>query len=645
MKCFIDDFNLVRIESDEYIYEIKILDEELTHLKNEGYSQYFKSSKEIPLHIVDRIKINGKHYPLNIGLVTLTDHFEKKYRYDGFLGNKYHKEYTEFAVFSPVAKEISVVIENEKHQMEFKDSVWYTRIDGDLELKNYVYEVRLVDAYQFVIDPYAIAGNNDYSTIIDISKTVELINKPIVFKNHLKSVIYEAHIRDLTTFLDLDNKGTYLGLTEKSSALGNISVLDYVKKLGITHIQLLPVQDFIGVDDFNKDKAYNWGYNPQQYFVLEGWFSSEPANPYTRINEFKKLVDYAHKIKLGVNIDVVYNHVYQRGMFPYDKLVPGYFFRHDKTFKPTNSSFVGNDVETRNYMVRRLIIDSLKYFSETFKLDGFRFDLMGLLDLETMKEIEKELKVINPSILLYGEGWNMDNALKSSERSNINNNILFPYYGHFNDYYRNIMKGNLHTDELGYAFGNSDHLSDVKRVILGSKNIFKNPQQSLNYIECHDNLTFYDQMILAGISSENLKDFQDFANHALALSKGMIFYHAGQEFYRTKQLVENSYNSNDEINGIRWDFGNEVIDLKKIIKIRNRYLNKKGEALAIEKRDNLLLYTIKNDKNTIICYLKNDYLENVIHENGSLLFKSKDAINQTNDIIVNKPGVYIFLRK
>src|SRR5690554_2445978 len=639
MQIFIDDYNLVRIESSAYIYDVNLLGEKLNFVEIKGNFQYFKTKDVIPLHIADKIYINHKEYNLQIGLVTIKEDFNKRYQYDGVLGVIYTKKHTTFKVFSPVAKEMFVVIDDIKHQMEYENPIWKIKLEGDFLDKKYYYLVRINNTFERVIDPYAKAGTDQYSVVINVRNTNKQTSDFLPFKNHEEAIIYEAHIRDLTYNLTVLEKKNYLGLINPSKELKK-PVLNYIKDLGMTHIQLLPIQDFYEVDINDKDKQYNWGYNPKQYFTLSSWYSSKPNDHYEKINEFKKVVDYAHSINLGVNIDVVYNHVYERGLFPYDKLVPGYFYRHDKNYQPTNSSFVGNDVETTNYMVRKLIIDSLVYLTKTFKIDGYRFDLMGLMDIETMLKIEKELKKINPRIMLYGEGWNMDNALEPSLRSNMNNNKLFKSYAHFNDQYRNIMRGEQYNkNERGYLSGNNKHIKRVPDLLKGSKNMFKTIKQTINYVECHDNHTLNDQMILAGVDKKDIKIYQDFANHVIAISKGIAFYHAGQELYREKDLINDSYNKPDSINSIKWKIPNSITKFKEIIKIRKQYLNKDNKIYNVKIDNNLIIINVDNKLNI---YLKNDFTKNSINEKNELIFNSQAYNKPNGNYELLMPGVYIF---
>ncbi|WP_162146836.1 alpha-amylase family glycosyl hydrolase [Acholeplasma granularum] len=650
MKAFIDDLQLIRIESIEYIYDIRINGYEISWYKNQEQNQYFKSNKEIDLHIADTIYINHHAYPLNIGLVTLKNSFEKKYRYDGPLGAVYTKESTKFYVYSPVAKEVFVLVDDKAYPMTYLEGgTWFREVLGNLEDKTYIYNVRLVDQFVLAKDPYTLASDLNNSVIINPEKLYKQKTEHIKLNKYTDAVIYEGMIRDLTIDLDVEDKGTFLGVTQHSNKLGQ-SVLSYIKNLGMTHFQVLPVYDFYGVDDINKDLYYNWGYNPMQYFALEGWLSKDPNNPYTRINEFRYLVDTAHDLGLGVNMDVVYNHVYERSLFPYDLFVPGYFYRHDKHYKQTHSAFLENDIETTNYMVRRLIIDSLIHFVKNYKIDGFRFDLMGLMDVDTMNEIERVLRKINPNIMLYGEGWNMDNALPKIKRSNMSNQALMKNIGHFNDFYRNLFKGELHTKNLGFATGSKKHLKDVLQALLGSPHIFDTPNKSLNYVECHDNLTLFDTLAFNYDDIKVKQIYQDFANHVIAISQGVPFYHAGQELYRSKKGVENSYKSPDDINQIKWDIPKSVEKFNQILKLRKsykvyRYDFYNNENIDVFLGHEYITYVLKSKTYELTHYLKNDFKEISIPNNGKMIFSSQLVSKKSDQYILSKPGVYIIKRK
>ncbi len=647
MKAFIDELRVIRIETDQYITHISAGDLILSWVKNDNGNQYFKTDKDIDIHEIESINVDGQTIHLHIGLVTLTDAFDKKYQYDGPLGVFYTHFYTDFYLFTPVAREVNLVIGNKTYPTLYQDGVRYVRIHGDLEGKRYYYRVRLEETWYNVKDPYANAQGLAGNYIIDWDKTIQSPKTPIKLKKYVDAVIYEGHVRDMTVNLDVEHKGTFNGLYDHSKHL-NMRVIDYVKHLGITHLQLLPVYDFELVDELKKNKRYNWGYNPSQYFCLEGWYAVDPQDPYDRINAFKTLINEAHQIGLGINMDVVYNHVFNNHTFPYDYLVPGYFYRHDENHKMTDSSYCGNDLETRHYMVRRLIKDSLIQWADVFKVDGFRFDLMGLMDVKTMKDIEVALKKINPSVMLYGEGWNMDNAMKPNERANQHNQSKFKTYAHFNDFFRNTLKGELHSPQPGFSMGNHRLIQRAMTGLIGSPHMFSSPTQSINYVECHDNLTYYDAEVLKGFQVTDLKVSADLAMHMIAISQGIPFYHAGQEFYRTKKGVENSFESPDEINQIIWrDKEEAVTKLKKLLKIRKRFglyrlASYNEEKVSVKKEGKLIVYTLQDDKNMLIHYIKNYFgLESLPLNQGKLIFPSQKALTEERHIYVDQPGIYI----
>ena len=647
MKVFIDGFHQLRIESYNYIETIELRDLKAQFVRSDDHMQFFVTDHPICLHTDDTININGRSYPLEIGLVTLTKEFEAKFRYDGKLGADYHPTDTTFRLFSPVAKAVILVLDGKEYPMAYEEPTWFKTVLGDHDGKPYHFLVRLVDTFAKVKDPYTIACSTTDSYVINWSKTTPIQPSPIRLKKYVDAVIYEGHVRDMTIHLDVESKGVFDGLIEHSKLLKG-SVINHIKKLGMTHLQLLPVFDFEGVDDIHKDKLYNWGYNPSQFLAIEGWYSKDPNDPYDRINAFKKVINHAHRIGLGINMDVVYNHVYQHKTFPFDQIVPGYFYRHNSINKMTDASYCGNDIETRNYMVKKLIIDSLTHFAEHFQIDGFRFDLMGLMDIELMLDIERKLKSIHPSIMLYGEGWNMPTEVPAKMRSNMANQAQFTGYAHFNDFFRNTMKGELHGAGIGYTMGNRHQSNRAMDALLGSPQLFNSPNQSINYVECHDNLTYYDKMLLScGFEDSKFKYCQDLANHLIAIAQGIPFYHAGQEFYRSKKGIENSYNSPDTINQIVWNIKEPAVQqLRRLLKIRKRFALYRQTAYSnsvkVQKEGNLIVYTLENQKDILFHYIKNQQgIEKLPLMGGKLIFPSQKALIDDGHIFIDQPGIYI----
>ncbi|MFA5560983.1 MAG: alpha-amylase family glycosyl hydrolase [Acholeplasmataceae bacterium] len=638
MRIFIDNLKLIRIESNEFIHQIELANNQVHWLKNEGFNQFFRTEKPIRLHQDETIVINGKTYLLEIGIVTLTKEFDRKYRYQGELGVIYGKKESIFRVFSPVAKEVNLIINQTVYPMTYKRSIWEVIVKGDLEYQTYQFQVRLQDQFKLVSDPYAKALTNNLPTVVDLAK----IKRPKKIKKQIEEpIIYEGHARDLTIFLDVENQGKFKGLTEYSETLkGN--VLDYIRKLGPNRLQLLPVFDFEGIDEKDPE-SYNWGYNPKHIFALHSWFQTDKNNPYSVLLDFRNVVTYAHRIGLGINLDVVYNHM----NFRFDDLVPGYYYRHDKNHKMTDDSFCGNDIETERYMVRKLIIDNLKHYVNVFNVDGFRFDLMGLLDIKTLQQSEAELKKINPDIMLYGEGWNMNSALHPARRANMSNEKKLISFGHFNDDYRNFFKGNLDGSSAGYGFGKRLSISKLKQLIKGSKHLFSQSEQSINYVECHDNLTFYDQGIINLYSSKMVRHAQDFVNQIIAISAGVPFYHAGQEQYRSKDNNPNSYRAPDSINGIVWQDNNSKRKLKRILMFRKQFLTNEiiaqGKFIAIE---GLPVFKVDTSAGRFLLIIKNNYFEVMIPKKKWILHFSPEATKiRKHSMLLKYPGVYILRQK
>ena len=382
-------------------------------------------------------------------------------------------------------------------------------------------------------------------------------------KNYLSSIIYEASIKDFTSFFDIEDKSTYSAFTRLD--LKNNKGLDagfsHIKKLGINTIQLMPIFLFGAVDEENKNKFYNWGYNPVLYNTPSGLYSINPNEPYSRINELKKMIDEIHNNNISVVMDVVYNHVFDFNTYPIEILSPGYMFNYDKDAMLTKVSGCKNDVNTKRVFIKRFIINSILYWVNEYKIDGFRFDLMGLIDIDTMNEIERELHLINKNILIYGEGWKMIDDLSYCHMYNdgVNKDISF-----FNDFYRNTIKN--------YLIGNIDKVS-LNNIFTLKNSLFRYPHNSINYIECHDEYTLYDYLKEFKFSEEKNRALALLAESILLLSPGIPFIHSGMEFFRSKNHVRDTYNDNSGINAINWDNLSEYSfnHLKEFINLRQKY--------------------------------------------------------------------------
>jgi len=525
--------------------------------------------------------------PLLLGAVTRSECFDELF-YDptAKLGVTYSTGESIFRIWSPTALKAQIVIYCEDGSRSYyrmkrgNNGVWCYSYKGDLEFGKYRYIITQPKGFKEVTDPYGVAStaNGEYSVVVDMRKTVAIKNeaRPKLLQP-TDAVIYEVSVRDFTVKADLDDglKGKFQGLEQ----------IDYLRDLGVTHIQLLPVFDFEGVDELAPLDAYNWGYNPAQYNVPEGSYATDLINPYTRINDLKSLINALHEKGLGVIMDVVYNHVSNRKTFPFDTLVPNYFYRYDSNGLPTEGSGCGNDVASERGMARKYILDSISFWINEYGIDGFRFDLMGLLDVYTMNEIRKLCDSIDPGILLYGEGWNLNTALADEKKASYYNAHLMPGISHFNDTFRDSIKGpTFEHHKKGLTLGDTGLMGIAQHLLAGSSGRrlgesfkFFSPAQSINYVECHDNHTFWDRARISNFHEDDeiLRKRQLLATAMVIFAQGIPFIHGGQEFFRSKNGVENSYLDNDEINAINWDdvarFRHEIDLFKGYIKIRKAH--------------------------------------------------------------------------
>ncbi len=509
--------------------------------------------------------------------------FTKKYTYKGDdLGNTYSKAKTAFRVWAPTASAVSIATYASADStaasaslVAMKASVngtWTAAINGDKNGLIYTYRVKVDGVTRDAVDPYvrATTVNGLRGVVVDLSKTNPKgwsTKKPAFSGKPSDAVIYELHVRDLSidasSGVKARNAGKFLAFTEpKTSVSGTSTAVASIKDLGVTHVELLPVFDYASVDENNP--SFNWGYDPQNYNVPEGSYSSDPTNPTTRIVEFKSAIQALHTQGLRVNMDVVYNHVFNAPSFSEQQIVPGYFFRTDNNGNLTSGSGCGNDVASERPMVSKFIVDSVKYWATQYNVDGFRFDLMGLMDIDTVTAITAALKKIDKSIIVIAEGWNMG-TLPDKEKAGQMNIDLLPGVSMFNDQLRDGIKGSV-FDKLdqGFATGKTSPTNSVQVGITG--NIYYSgqfaqnwttisPGRSVNYVESHDNLTLADK-ITASVPTANpaqVAQMARFASSIALLAQGLPFIQAGQEFLRSKNGDENSYKSSDAVNSIKWN--------------------------------------------------------------------------------------------
>lgn len=478
---------------------------------------------------------------------------------------------TTFRVFAPTAAQVILHLydapsggQADRFEMARRaGGVWEYVARGDLSGRWYTLsaggpDIRFKPGREF-LDPYARGVTAHGGRGLIVTDATPVADRPDF--PPADAIIYEAHVRDLTISTDsgVAARGLFLGLAEEGTRLpGHPEIatgLDHLVELGINTVQLMPVQDFEN-DESGSD--YQWGYMPVNFNSPDGWFATGRSGP-ERVRELKRLIDALHRKGLKVVMDVVYNHTAEQPpdhVYSFDGLAPGYYYRMNADGSFSNGSGTGNEFRSEAPMARRFLLDSLRYWVTEYKVDGFRFDLLGLIDLETMKRVVAELKAIEPNILLYGEPWTggptpIVPIWKGAQRS--------LGFGVFNDHFRDALKGDLGSGRDGFVTecGQRDR---VRRGFEGSVRDFADrPTESVNYVECHDNQTLWDRLArvtgpMPGVGGAERIRMHRLAGAAVLLARGLPFLHAGQEMLRTKRGEENSYNLPDEINQVLWQW-------------------------------------------------------------------------------------------
>jgi pullulanase len=531
---------------------------------------------------------------------------------DSDLGVFWSKEKMKAKIWAPTAKMVEMRIYNDgntdsllnKIQLNpSENGVWQSETDGDFENRYYTIRVNDGEWLHEVPDIYCrcVGVNGQRGMFFDPIKTNPdnwEIDKGPRFNSPVDAIIYEIHIRDFSISENsgIKNKGKYLGCTEMETTTdeGESTGLSHLKELGITHVHLLPVNDFVTVDEQFPDSKYNWGYDPMHYNAPEGSYSSNPFDGVVRIKELKQMIQAFHAEGIGVIIDVVYNHTYYSRESVFNQTVPGYFYRQKPDGSFANASGCGNEIASERSMVRNYIVNSLKYWITEYHIDGFRFDLMGIFDLETMRIIREELNRLDSGIIIYGEGWIADVSPMPEMYRAVKRNISqLEGIAVFNDDFRDALKGDFgNKRSKGFISGLTLREEAVKFGIVAAvwhpQIIYnyvetsnypwaKQPDQCINYISCHDNYTLWDKLLfsLPRASDEELRQRIKLAGAIILTSQGIPFLHGGIEFCRTKYGNGNSYKSPDSVNQFDWSQKKTYYDVfeyyKKIIRLRKHH--------------------------------------------------------------------------
>ena len=527
----------------------------------------------------------------------------------------YSPQESTFKLWAPTAKLVRLSIYDhgeegkplEKIEMKpSKDGIWSTSIKKDLKGMFYTFQVH--DGTKWLkktpgIWAKAVGVNGNRAAIIDWNETNPAdweSDKAPKLKNFTDIVIYEMHHRDFSIAPNsgIENKGKFLALTECGTKTpdGLSSGIDHLKELGVTHVHLLPSYDFETIDETCLDEnKYNWGYDPKNYNVPEGSYSTNPHDPTCRIREFKQMVQSLHNNGIRVILDVVYNHTYTHDISNFSRTVPGYFYRYNPDGSCSNASGCGNETASEKEMVRHYIVESVKYWAKEYHIDGFRFDLMGIHDIETMNKVKETLAEIDSTIFIYGEGWTASESPLPIEKRAIKTNASqLNNIAVFSDDIRDALKGSVfEKEEAGFASGITEkNIETVKFGIVGAiqhpqidySNILycdtpyaKNPTQVINYVSCHDDLCLIDKLntSVPDASPEELIKFNKLAQTIIFTSQGVPFIRAGEEICHNKKGIHNSFESPDEINQIDWSHKKRYKDVfnyyKNLISLRKEH--------------------------------------------------------------------------
>lgn len=614
--------------------------------------------------------------PLELKKYYSLKEFKNKYIYsERDLGINYSKEKTIFKLWAPTADEVNIRLyatgsdeeTDSKDMGSFKmkrlnKGVWIKEFESDLNGVYYDYRP-IIDGEEYIsADPYAIACgvNGRRSMVLDLNTTnpsgwkedtfgKEKINCPIIYELHIKDFSY-----DKSSGISNKYRGKYLAFTESGTTLNNDKIhptgIDYLKSLGITHVHLLPTFDYASIDESKDDDQFNWGYDPLNYNVPEGSYSTNPFKGEVRIKEFKKMIMALHDSGINVVMDVVYNHTYSLDSW-FQRTVPYYYYRQNDDGTLCNGSGCGNDTASEREMFGNYIKNSILYWIQEYHIDGFRFDLMGLHNVDLMNEIRQEINKLpnGENILIYGEPWAADESLMEGDvipalKKNVDK--LDEGISIFCDSTRDAIKGHVFDGQSpGFVNGGKDFEEDIKSSVKAWCNTDeewqpKSPKQIISYVSAHDNFTLYDKLIeTLRTEKEYLKRDDELIriNKLVAViiftCQGNVFFQAGEEFARTKLGEENSYNLSAELNKINWnrayEYKNLVEYYKGLISLRNKFTafyNKKIENV------NRIRFLPTRTKGVVSYTLKNDIMADDLWKEVCVIYNSTEK-----DIKVNLP--------
>ncbi|MBQ7416210.1 MAG: type I pullulanase [Oscillospiraceae bacterium] len=599
-----------------------------------------------------RLRFHGYDYTIQTNTVYASKRFAKEFTYTGKdLGANWTEEATTFKVWAPTAESVRVAlyhggtagVEDLAETIPMtrgSNGVWKAKAEGNRHGQYYTYLVNRCGQEVEAVDPYArtTGVNGNRGMIIDLASTNpkgwDKDENPNPLKAYTDAVLYELHVRDFSidesSGVSEANRGKYLAFTERGTKTpaGTPTCLDYLKGLGITHLHLLPVYDYGSVDESRLDTPqFNWGYDPVNYNAPEGSYSTDPYRGEVRVKEFKQMVKALHDAGISVVMDVVYNHVFEAGSFCFNKIVPGYFSRSLADGSYSNGSGCGNDTASERAMVRKFIVESIVYWKEQYHIDGFRFDLVGLLDCGTINALVDAVHEKHPDVIFYGEGWTLDTAVEPGNYMATQPNAhRTPEFAYFSDDIRNLLAGE-NGRTRGFVSGLTGEEDKMFHCFTGDTPWCPNPTQTVNYVSCHDNYTLMDKLITScgKLDRKDLIRMNKMAAAIYMTAQGIPFIHAGEEWLREKldesgKRIENSYNASDFVNKIRWD----VLEKKEVAQTVEYY---KG-LIELRKAHAALRLTTKADvaQNVDYRWITNELVLFNIKGKGSVKGEVSDGI-------------------
>ena len=544
-------------------------------------------SRRLTIHELSgyQVAFNSASCSINTDGLFYSTGFRSDYNYTGDdLGATWSASSTTFKVWAPTAKHVQVLrywggnygnndwIETVDMTLGEK-GVWSVTIPGDLNGTYYNYLVHFEGYTVEATDPYAdsTGANGDRGMVLNMDATDpdgwENDISPNQGMNYTDAIIYEMHVREFTidssSGVRDDWKGKYLGLTQSGTNYNGYSTgLEHLKELGITHVQLMPVYDFNSVDEYHLTdwQQYAWGYDPKNFNTPEGGYSTNPYDGSVRVNEFKQMVQTFHRNGINVVMDVVYNHAFDGGNFCGNKIVPNYYSRFYGEGNWSNGSGVGNDMATEREMVRNFIVDSIMHWVEEYHIDGFRFDLLGLIDTTTANEIAATVHAKYPYVMFYGEGWAPGGTAVEYGYSltTKDNAWMVSEFGQFNDNFRNDIAGN-NGGSWGFATGDSGKADAIANYFRASNGWSSTPSQTINYVSCHDNYSLMDKIIISrnGAYWDEMVRMNNLSAAIYMMAQGVPFIYSGEELLREKKdgdgnRYDNAYGTDDYINKLCW---------------------------------------------------------------------------------------------